>query len=134
MRIIRMLALSLVVALVFVPRHAPAQVNVTIRLGTPVVVMNYAPDYFGDWRTNYIQWRPVTVYYFQGHYYPRSVKGGRRVMIYRRGNEYFLPPQDPAWANRGDKRFNYKYRPSDDDYRQAPHPKGNNGRGRGRGN
>ena len=134
MRIIRLLALPLVAALVLAPRRAPAQVNVTIRLGTPVMVTNYAPDYYGDWRTSYRQWKPVTVYYYQGHYYPKSVRGSRPVMIYRRGNENFLPPQDQAWANRGDKRFNYKRAPTPDDYRQAaPPPQGNNGRGRGRG-
>lgn len=133
MRITRFLALPFVAALMLAPRSAPAQVNVTIRLGTPVMVMNYSPDYYGEWRTNYTQWRPVTVYFYQGKYYPRSVRGSRPVMIYRRGTEYFLPPQDQAWAKRGDKRFNYKHRPNDDDYRQAPPPKGNNGRGRGRG-
>ena len=134
MRVIKSLALPLLAALMLAPRVAPAQVSVTIRLGDPVVVMNYSPEYYGDWHRYYIEWTPVTVYYFEGRYYQRAVKGGRRVMIYRRGGEYFLPPQDPAWVNRGDKRFNYKYRPVDDDYRHAPPPKGKHGRGRGRGN
>ncbi len=134
MRNIRFLALPLVAALMFAPHRAPAQINVTIRLGTPMMVTNYSPDYYGDWRTSYRQWRPVTVYYYQGQYYPKSVRGSRPVMIYRRGNENFLPPQDQSWANRGDKRFNYKRAPTSEDYSHAgPPPKGNNGRGRGRG-
>ena len=133
MRNIRILALPLVAALLLAPQRAPAQINITIRLGTPVMVMNYSSDYYGDWRTNYVQWRPVTVYYYQGQYYPKSVRGSRPVMIYRRGSDYFLPPQDQAWAKRGDKRFNYKRAPTEEDYRHAQPPKGNNGRGRGRG-
>jgi hypothetical protein len=128
--------LPVIAALLLAAPGAKAQVNITIRLGTPVVISNYSNDAYGDWHSNYTQWRPVTVYFYQGKYYTRSVKGGRPVQIYQRGNERFLPPQDPAWVNHGDKRFNYNRKPNDDDYRQAPAPKSkgkSNGRGRGRG-
>src|SRR5512135_56346 len=105
MRITRIAVLPLVAALLLAPRHAPAQLNVSIRLGTPVVVMGYAPDYYGDWEFYYRDWRPVTLFFYDGNYYPRRVRGGRPVMVYRRGGEYFLPPRDEAWQRHGDKRF-----------------------------
>jgi len=104
------------------PRPGSAQVSVTLHLGNPVAITRYSPDVYGDWHTSYRTWRPVTLYFYNGNYYPRSVRGSRPVQVYRRQNQYFLPPQDAAWANRGDKRYNYRRRPTDDDYGRAPPP------------
>jgi hypothetical protein len=120
---IRMLAtLPLLGALALSPRPSSAQISATIHLGNPVAVTNYEPNRYGDWHSSYRSWRPVTVYYYNGRYYPRSVRGARPVQIYRRQNEYFLPPRDAAWANRGDRRYNYNRRPNDEDYNHAGPP------------
>ncbi|MES1259126.1 MAG: hypothetical protein ABUL71_00930 [Gemmatimonadota bacterium] len=92
----------------------------TVRIGqqpeywTPEVrVFTYTPDAYGDWRTSYRNWQPVTLYERNGHFYTGNVPGTTAVAVYRWGNDYFLPPQDPAWANRGDRRYNYDRRPND---------------------
>lgn len=110
-------------ALIALPARAPAQVSVQInaRLGPAIGLSVYTPDRYGDWRTTYRQWTPVTLYTVNGNYYRRSTRGARRVTVYRRGNDYFLPPQDQAWVNR-DRRYNYRHRPNNDDYGRArPH-------------
>ena len=113
------------------PAHG--QVSLTLHLGRPIGLTVYDPGYYGDWHTAYRTWTPVTVYYYDGNYYPRYIRGGRAVQVYRRGSEYFLPPREPAWENRGDRRYNYKRKPNDDDYQHAkPAPQGR-GRGRGHG-
>jgi hypothetical protein len=136
MRFAAFLTLPLFGVLALAPRQGSAQVTVTLRLGNPVVITHYAPEVYGDWHTSYRNWQPVTLYFYNGRYYPRSVKGARSVQVYRRQGRYFLPPQDDAWANRGDRRYNYKRRPTDDDYRNAAPPpppkKAPPGRGRGR--
>ena len=135
MRITKFMILPLLGALTLTPSTGSAQVTVTLRLGNPIVVTNYAPEVYGDWHTSYRTWRPVTVYYYNGHYYPRSVKGSRPVQIYQRGTQRFLPPQDQAWGNRGDRRYNYNRRPIDEDYQHAAPPppaRPQPGRGRGR--
>lgn len=118
-------------ALAVTPRQAPAQVSFNIRLGTPLVVTNYSPDAYGDWQTNYRSWRPTTVYSYNGQWYNHSVRGSRAVVVYRSQNSYFLPPQDQSWDNK-DRRYNYRRRPTSDDYSHATAPQGR-GRGRGRG-
>ena len=104
-------------ALMAMPTRAPAQVSVRIgaRLGPEVSLNAYSQDRYGDWRTNYRQWRPVTLYDVNGHYYQHRVRGARAVQVYRRGNEHFLPPQDQAWV-RHDRRYNYNRQPNNDDY------------------
>ena len=120
MRCKSLLVLPLLVgALTVVPRHGSAQISATIHLGTPLVVTNYSSDVHGDWHAAYRTWTPTTVYFYSGHYYAHSVKGARAVQIYRHGNQRFLPPQDVAWANHGDKRFNYSRKPTDEDYGHA---------------
>jgi hypothetical protein len=123
--------LLLVGALALTPRPATAQISVSLHLGTPLVVTNYAPDAYGDWHTNYRNWRPVTVYSYNGQWYNHSVRGARPVVVYRSQNSYFLPPQDQDWNNK-DRRYNYRRRPTSDDYSHAAAPQGR-GRGRGRG-
>jgi hypothetical protein len=119
MRISLLAALPLVAVLALTPRQGSAQISATIHLGTPLVVTNYSADVHGDWHTNYSKWKPTTVYAYNGKYYSHSVKGARPVQIYHQQNQYFLPPQDAAWANRGDKRYNYNRKPTDDDYSHA---------------
>jgi hypothetical protein len=122
MRASLLATLPLLGALALTPRHASAQISATIHLGNPVVVTNYSRDVHGDWHTNYRQWHPTTVYSYNGRYYSRSIRGARPVQVYRRQNQHFLPPQDAAWANRADRRYNYNRRPTDEDYRRAAAP------------
>jgi len=114
------------------PRPAPAQVSIDVRLGPPVVVTNYAPDVYGDWRTDYRYWHPVTLYFYDGNWYQRQVRGARPVVVYRYRNQFFLPPRDEGWMNR-DRRYNYKRRPMDDDYNHATAAPPRKDRGRHRG-
>lgn len=122
MRIATLFALPLLGVLAVTPGRASAQISATIHLGSPVVVTNYSSEVHGDWHTNYSHWKPTTVYAYNGQYYSHSVKGGRQVQIYRDGNQSFLPPQDAEWAKGADKRFNYRHKPTSDDYNRAPSP------------
>ena len=132
MRAISLAIVPLLAALNVAPRQAEAQISVTLHLGDPIVVTNYAPEAYGDWHTSYRYWHPVTVYFYDGRWYPRAVRGARPVVVYRSENSYFLPPRDHDWDNR-DHRYNYRRRPTDDDYNRAGPPPQSNGRGRGRG-
>ncbi|HEV8411100.1 MAG TPA: hypothetical protein VGQ30_11345 [Gemmatimonadaceae bacterium] len=133
MRIRTLLATLLIGAAIATPQRASAQVSVSIgaRLGPDVNIYAYSPGVFGDWHTSYRQWTPVTLYYYNGHYYRRSVQGARAVSLYSRNGEYFLPPEDKGWVGR-DKRYNYKRAPVEEDRGHAK-PHEDNGRGRGRG-
>lgn len=109
------------------PRPAVAQVSATIHFGPPqrswghaIAVEPYTADAFGPWRTRYRRWRPVTLYVADGHYYPHYIRGARRVVVYRSGSRYFFPPRDEAWVH-FDRRYNYRYRPLDEDYGPPPH-------------
>jgi hypothetical protein len=100
---------------------ASGQYGVSGQLGPEIGLYAYSQQQYGDWRTDYAQWRPVTLYSVNGVYYQRSMRGARPVQVYSRGNEYFLPPQDQAWVGH-DRRYNYKHRPTADDYGRArPH-------------
>jgi hypothetical protein len=123
MRTATLMTLPLLAALIAVPARAPAQMNITVRFGTrlgpEIGVFGYAPERYGAWQTTYRRWTPVTVYDVNGHYYRYRVTGARPVQIYRYNNEYFFPPQDQGWANRGDRRYRYQWRPGDADYGRA---------------
>jgi hypothetical protein len=80
-----------------------------------VSVTMYAPQTQGDWRTGYNQWETATLYNLNGKYYPHQVPGSRSLMVYRSQNQYFLPPRDQGWTDI-DSRYNYRLRPTDDDY------------------
>jgi hypothetical protein len=122
MKISWLATLPLIGALTIAPNRATAQISVNLHLGKPVVVTNYAPETYGDWHTAYRHWSPTTVYYYNGNWYPRRVRGSRAVTVYRQNGHYFLPPQDEGW-NRHDRRYNYSRRPSSDDYQHvAPAP------------
>lgn len=114
-------AIPLIVALILAPVPATAQVTVSLNLGRPAVVTNYAPEAYGDWTTSYTRWQPTALYYYDGHYYARPVQGARVVQVYHYGNAYFFPPRDKGWEQK-DKRYNYSHRPNDDDYRRALPP------------
>lgn len=132
MRISLLATLPLLGALAVAPHQASAQASVTLRLGTPLVVTNYAQESYGDWHTTYRHWSPVTVYSYNGNWYPRQVRGSRAVTVYRTNNQYFLPPRDQDWNNR-DHRISARRRPTDDDYSHAaPPPPHQDGQGRGR--
>jgi hypothetical protein len=126
MRIPAMLALALLAAVVR-PSSVHAQsVGISINFGPPQVVRVYRPEYYGDWRTSYRAWEPATLYFVNGGYYARQVRGARVVVVYRRGREYFLPPRERAWVGY-DRRFDYAHAPRQWDYE---HGKGH-GHGRG---
>ncbi|MGD0483330.1 MAG: hypothetical protein ABSB58_01610 [Gemmatimonadales bacterium] len=117
MRIAALLTVPLFAGLLALPTGASAQISVRIgaRLGPAITLSTYSPQQHGDWRTSYRQWRPVTVYSYNGQYYQHSVRGARPVQVYQRGNERFLPPQDKEWIGH-DRRYNYRHRPTDEDY------------------
>lgn len=120
MRIASLLAIPVFAGLLALPTGASAQVSVRIgaRLGPAITLNAYSQQQYGDWRTSYRQWRPTTVYAYNGQYYQHSVRGARAVQVYRRGNEHFLPPQDQAWVGH-DRRYNNRHRPNNDDYGRA---------------
>ena len=122
MRITALMTLPLLGAAIGLPTSASAQVNISVafgtRLGPEIGVYSYAPERLGDWRANYRQWRPVTLYDINGRYYRSQVRGARPVLVYSYQNEYFLPPQDRAW-NGADRRYNYRWQPTQDDYGRA---------------
>jgi hypothetical protein len=125
MRIKTLLSLSLLVGFMPMTRGS-AQTSVGIKIGINLgperVVANYSSAQYGDWRTSYQQWQPITLYVVNGRYYEHQTRGARTVVVYRRNNDYFLPPQDKKWVGK-DKRYDYKHQPRDEDY----------GRGKGNG-
>lgn len=135
MRIPKVLAALILGAAAAMPSTASAQVNISVNLGRllgpEVSIYAYSPPVYGEWQTSYRTWTPTTVYFYQGHYYRKSVKGARAVAVYSRNGEYFMPPEDKGWQGK-DKRYNYKRAPQDEDRGHAK-PHDDNGRGRGRG-
>lgn len=133
MRVQKVLAALLLGAAIAMPNQASAQVSVSIgaRLGPEVSLYAYSQPAHGDWQTTYRTWTPSTVYYYNGHYYHKSVSGARAVAVYSHNGEYFMPPADKAWVGK-DKRYNYKRAPQDEDRGRAKEHD-DNGRGRGRG-
>jgi hypothetical protein len=99
--------------------------------GPEVVVFAYSSSHYGAWRTAYMGWSPVTVYYYSGRYYRRPIAGARTVVVYSRGGEYFFPPRERAWVGI-DARFDRSHGPTWSDYRRAKVKPDNRGRGRGR--
>ena len=134
MRIPKVLAALILGAAVAMPSPASAQVNISVNLGKllgpEVSIYAYSAPVFGAWQTSYRNWTPTTLYFYQGHYYRKSVKGARAVAVYSRNGEYFMPPEDKAWVGK-DKRYNYKRAPLDED-RGRGKPHDDNGRGRGK--
>jgi hypothetical protein len=126
MRIRTLFALPIIAGLLALPTVTTAQ-SVTARTGIRLPEINvgiYAPESHGAWRDNYRTWEPTTVYIVNGRYYGSRVRGSRSVVVYRRNNEYFLPPHEKAWEGHDD-RYDYKRKPHKDDW--------NRGRGRGNG-
>jgi len=119
MRITCLVTLPLLSAAIVLPTKASAQVNISVafgsRLGPEIGVFRYAPERLGDWRANYRNWRPVTLYDINGRYYRGQVRGARPIQVYSYENEYFLPPQDRAWSG-ADRRYDDRRQPTQDDY------------------
>ncbi len=124
MRILHKLAMpaagALLVLAACAPGYGRTSVGVSAELGPGVDIYGYSAARYGDWRTNYHNWQPATVYESDGHYYPNRVRGARPVQVYHSQSGYFMPPQDQDWA-RTDKRFNRKKMPTDADYGRARH-------------
>ncbi|MGB7211191.1 MAG: hypothetical protein WBC97_01065 [Gemmatimonadales bacterium] len=119
MRIDRLLTLTLTATLILPAASARAQgvgISINAQLGPALDISLYSSNQFGDWHQSYRNWTPVRVYYLDGHYYRRRERGARLVMVYSDGHRYFLPPRDRDWNN-ADHRYDYRYRPTDDDYR-----------------
>ena len=135
MRIRNVLTTLLLGAAIAAPERASAQVSVSVNLGRllgpEVSIYAYSQPAYGEWQTSYRTWTPMTVYFYEGHYYRKSVRGARAVVVYSRNGEYFMPPEDRAWVGK-DKRYNYKRAPQPEDRGRAK-PHGDEGRGRGRG-
>jgi hypothetical protein len=93
-------------------------VSVGIQLGPERPISYYSREQHGDWRVNYQQWQPTTVYVVDGRFYDNETRGARAVVVYRRNNEYFLPPQEKEWVGK-DKRYDYKHKPKDEDYNRG---------------
>ncbi len=126
MRVRNHIAAAALGALILLTACAPAnnrsRPGVEARLGPPIALYDYYPDYFGNWRTGFRSWRPVTIYEYQGGYYARSMRGARPLQVYRSPSGYFLPPRDDDWR-RTDRRFSSKKLPTPDDYHRArPRP------------
>jgi hypothetical protein len=119
MRIGTLLAVSLLAVAAAPPAQASAQISINVafgtRLGPEIGVSAYTVERHGDWRANYRQWTPVTLYDINGHYYRTSVPGARAVVVYSYKDDFFFPPQDKAWIG-FDKRYTYEHRPIDADY------------------
>jgi hypothetical protein len=94
------------------------RVVVAPRFGAEIGVLGYSAERAGDWRRSYRHWTPVTVYEFNGRYYPNPGPGARAVQIYRFGDEYFMPPADREWVG-FDRRFDYKHAPVEEDRRRV---------------
>jgi hypothetical protein len=99
--------------------HRPAQssagVEIGIQLGSERPVFRYSRERYGDWRSNYELWEPVTLFVIDARFFDREAGSARAVVVYRRKDEYFLPPQEKEWIGK-DKRYDYKRRPKDEDY------------------
>lgn len=121
MRLSTLAVLPLLGALFYAPAPAAAQgisIRFGTRLGPQVNLTTYSADRYGDWRTGFRRWTPVTLYEVNGRYYRYQVRGARAILVYKYRNDYFLPPQDQGWRNH-DRRYNYHRIPSDADYGRA---------------
>ena len=128
-----------------IPIGHPAPAPVVVVHRPPyreVIVRDYLPSRYGDWRRDYRKWKPVTLYWYDGRYYERPWDGAEVVMVYRAGHDYFLPPHEYAWY-RYDNRYDYRYQPRGygfDDYFGRARPRddgrydGRNDRNDGRDN
>ena len=116
MRIATALSFSLLLASApIMSASAQSGVSVDVKLGPARTVAPYSSEKFGDWHTNYKNWTPTTMYYTNGQYYDHKASGARTVVVYKKGSTYFMPPQDNDWVGK-DKRYNYKNKPTDEDY------------------
>ena len=71
MRIVNLLAVSLVAALAVVPAAGSAQrisISFGARLGPAIELTAYSQERMGDWHNSYRRWTPVKLYYINGRY------------------------------------------------------------------
>lgn len=101
-------AVPVLAALSAVP--AGAQVSARLHLDIPlgrgapviygvprrqVIVRDYDASRYGPWDSDYDDWAPVTLYYYDGYYYDYPiVEYAEPVVVYSYRDEYFLPPRD----------------------------------------
>lgn len=82
-----------------------------------VEVRDYSSRNHGQWKKEYRKWRPVTLYWVNGRYYERQVRGARAVSVYFYRNQYFFEPRDRDFYRYRDDRRNDRYDDRRDDRR-----------------
>jgi hypothetical protein len=93
-----------------------------------VEVREYSSRNHGQWKKEYRKWRPVTLYWVNGRYYERQVRGARAVTVYFYRNQYFFEPRDRDFYryrddHRNDRRDDrYDNRDDRNDRRDPPRP------------
>jgi hypothetical protein len=121
MRITTLFAASLLMSGCLLPMQTSGRVDASVVVAAPspeVVFFAYSPAMYGEWRVSYMQWTPVTIYYSSGRYYRNHMQGSRSVVVYQRGNDFFMPPRERAWVG-VDKRFDQSQRPGRGDHGRA---------------
>lgn len=88
-----------------------------------IVIYDYPPVPYGQWKKHYRDWNRVTLYVLDGRYYERPIRGGRAVIVYRDRDRYFWGPRDGDWGrwdrwdrnDRWDRDDRYRERDRRDD-------------------
>jgi hypothetical protein len=70
-----------------------------------VVVRDYNARNYGQWRKEFRNWRPVTLYVLGGRYYERPMRGARPISVYHYRNQYFFEPRDRDFYRMRDGRY-----------------------------
>jgi len=109
MRASKFAGLAVAALLLAVPARRSVAQGVTVNLGRHVSIAAYSPQRFGDWRTDYSYWRPVTVYYVNGVYYMHEVPRAQPVVVYYYRDRYFFAPRDREFAVRHDNGRGHAY-------------------------
>ena len=120
MRIATVLSAAVIIGCLPITQASAQSVGVSVglNLGNVRTVAAYSSAQHGEWQTSYKQWQPTTLYSVNGQYYDKNTKGSRAVVVYHHNDEYFMPPQDKNWVGK-DKRYNYKHKPTSDDYNRS---------------
>ncbi len=84
-----------------------------------VEVRDYSSRNYGQWKKEYRNWRPVTLYRIDNRYFERQVRGGRPVSVYYYRNQYFFEPRDRDFARYRDDRWNDRWDDRWDDRRDG---------------
>jgi hypothetical protein len=70
-----------------------------------VVVRDYNARNYGQWKKEFRNWRPVTLYVIGGRYYERPMRGARPISVYHYRNQYFFEPRDRDFYRMRDGRY-----------------------------